>query len=1051
MRTNQPLKSRKYIFLKTTLLLLCAFVCASSTYSQINITGKISDEKGEALPGVSVILKGEYGTGTFSDVDGSYQIAVPSKNAVLQFSYLGFQPQTVAIADKTVVNVIMKETLRELDEVVVVGYGVQKKIHLTGSVSQVNSEELIRAPMTNLSNMMTGKLPGLTSVQASGIPGGDQTNLLIRGAATFGNASPLLLVDGVEVMLNTVNPNDVESVTILKDAAASAVYGFKGANGVILVTTKRGKEGKTKISYDGSATFSFNTRFPKFLNGPDYIYWFDKGREMDGLPRRYDADTQSKVQAGYDPDGVYGNTDWFDLLFKDYGFTQKHNVSVSGGNESTKYFTSLSLMDQDGIVNNVNYKIYNVRSNLDTKITNNLIFTLNLAGLYEQRDWPGISLGAQSYGNPIGQAMFAGPIINTTYNGLPMAWISSGGETQNPIAAIDKSGFQRKDRKQFEGNTMLAYSVPQIKGLKLSMFAAYTAGYTLDDGFLDSYKTSAYNPGTHQITEMVASGTSEGTYTKSSSSGSMLMLRPSIEYNRTFDNRHTVGALLLYEQRESRTNTMTAQKKGYYFSDPIDLSQGAEIVANSTSGSHGNTAYAGYVGRLNYVYNNKYLAEFSFRADGSYKFRKADRWGFFPAMSLGWTISEEDFIKESVPQINVLKLRGSMGVLGDDYVDPFLHRKFFQLSKDPNYIFGETAGTKPYQSIYTTSSVPSYVTWSKTRSYNIGFETTMWEGLLGFELDLFYKYTYDLLEKTNNVYPSSLGGFFSGMANTGRVDNRGLEVTVRHRNKVSGIDYHFDGTFAWAKNRVLSRVESPGTPWYQSAIGNPIGQLYGYRAIGLYQTQEQLDNRPTGPGGTQNLGDLMYEDINGDGKISLDGDVVKIGNSSNIPQINFSFNMGASYKNFDVAALWQGIAIADIALSYKTNGVPDNTMFTRPFYGGGNATYYMVEGAWTPENAANAKYPRLSTQWNGNNGWPSSWWIVDGSYLRLKNAQIGYTVPQSALKRMGKGISGLRIFLAGTNLLTFSSFEYVDPEMVNVNNGYYPQQKTYSVGLNLTF
>lgn len=1010
------------------------------------VSGRIADQKNEPLIGVAIQ---EIGTnnGTISDIDGNFNLSV-APDAVLRFSYLGFKPLERPVDGQTIINVILVESVAGLDEVVVVGYGVQQRKHLTGAVAQIESEDLVRSPMSNVSQMLTGKLPGLTSVQSSGIPGNDQTNLLVRGISSFGNASPLLIVDGVERMLNTINPNDVESVTILKDAAASAVYGIRGANGVILITTKRGSESKTHIAYDGSATFSFNTRFPKFLDGPSFIYWFDKAREMDGLPRLYDADVQSKVLNNYDPDGIYGNTDWVDELFKDYGFAHQHNLSVRGGNEKIKHYTSLGFLDQDGIVDNVSYKRYNIRSNIDTKITNNLTFSLNLNGFYEDRQWPGISLSPGAYLNPIHQALLAGPILRQYDNdGLPLGWLSSGTDTQNPVASVNQGGFSKMDRKQFEGLGKLEYSVPQVEGLKIALEAAYYTSQTNNDNYLATYKVRAYNRDSKTTYITDAAGTGSGSFNKSSSSGSELMIRPSISYNNTFD-KHTVGALFIYEQSESNGSTMTAGRKGYPLSFPIDINTGTGEYT-TPSGSHSKGAEIGYVGRLNYAYDDRFLAEFSFRVDGSYKFIEDKRWGFFPSLSLGWNISQEKFMQAALPDINILKIRGSVGELGNDSdIGALMFRRTYEVTKGFNYAFGNPI--TPQGSVYTKNAVPSIVTWSRTRSSNIGFELTAWEGLLSVEFDWFYKYTYDLLESISGSYPPSIGGYYQNNFNSGRVDNRGFEIVLKHRNKVGQVSYDVTGNLAWARNRVLSRHQSDGLPSYRNAIGNPVTQIYGYRAIGLYQTQEQIDNRPTGPGGVQRLGDLMYEDINGDGVIDVTNDFVKIGRATT-PELTFSFVTNVSYKNFDLYALWQGAAICDIVLSHTSNSVYDNTMYTRPFYGGGNAPYYLVEGAWTDENTTDAKYPRLSTQWNSNNGWPSSWWVVDGAYLRLKSAQLGYTVPGSFLKKSKTGLEQCRIYVSGTNLLTFNSFKYVDPEMTNVNNGYYPQQRTVSVGVNLTF
>ena len=1010
-----------------------------------NISGVIVDQAGEAIIGANVSVKGTT-NGAITDLDGKYLLKVPNEKVTLVFSYIGYEKQEIALNGRTVLKVILKENVKTTDEVVIVGYGTQKKKFLIGSVSQVGSKELNVSPMTNLSNMMTGKLPGLTSVQRTGIPGNDQTTLAIRGLSTFLDSSPLVLVDGVERMINTVNPNDVENISILKDAATSAVYGVKAANGVILVTTKKGASGKAKISYDGSVTVQKNTAFPKFLNGPDYIYWYNKASNMDGYGPTYNADIQTKVMNNYDPEGKYANTDWIDALFKDHGLTQQHNVSASGGSENIKYYASLGIMDQKGIIENTSYKRYNVRSNIDGNITKELSFQLNLAGFFEKRHWPGISMSPEAYQNPIQQAIYALPIIPIYYQDEYTAWFN-GTTTQSPISTIRNSGYNNRDRHQFEGSARFTYDFSKIKGLKASVFLSYDASNTNDNNFLAPYSVMAYDKSTAQYSLMSASGTNIGSFSKSASSGDGFMVRPSIEYHNTF-GKHDVSGLLLYEQFQSTGSTMTGSMNGYRFSYPVDLSLGTKASSTPVSGGHDEAATIGYVGRFSYAYSKKYLAEMSFRKDGSYKFAKDKRWGFFPSAALGWVLSEENFIKETLPQINLLKVRASMGELGSDNTSAFLHRSMFSLSSDPVYVFGTNYSS--YYGLSSTNPVTSSLTWSKTRSYNVGFDLNMWNGLLGVEFDWFYKVTSAIQEGLGSSFPPSLGGNYSAMGNTGKVDNRGFELVLKHENTVGDFFYRLSGNFAWAKNRVLERNQSESTPWYRSAIGNPMGQLYGFKAIGLYQTQAQLDNRPVGPGGTQNLGDIMYEDINGDGKIDMSGDFVKIGHSS-IPEINYSFNMEFAWKGFNLSALWQGVALVNYALSSNYSyGAIDNTTFTRPFYEGGNAPYYLVEDCWTPEHT-NAKYPRLSTIANANNAWTSSWWVVNGAYLRLKNLQLGYTIPQNIVSKYFGGISSIKAYVAGTNLLTATEFTYCDPEMGINNNGYYPQQKSYSFGLNITF
>jgi len=1016
----------------------------------IKVTGKVTDSSGAFLPGVTIIVKGST-HGTITDSDSKYSLSNVPGDAILLFSFVGMKTREVAVAGRTNIDVTLSDETVNIDEIVAVGYGTQKKKYVVGSVSQIGSKELVSAPMPNVSNMLTGKLPGVTSIQRSGLPGNDQTSINIRGISTFTNSSPLILVDGVERMLNTVNPADIENVSVLKDASTSAIYGVKGGNGVILITTKKGGEGKAKISYDASGTVSLNTAFPKFLNGPDYLYWYNKASEMDGLGLAFDADTQTKVIKG-DPNGIYGNTDWTDLLFKDYGFTQQHNISATGGTDKTKYYVSAGILDQDGIINNVNYKRYNIRSNIDAAIADNFNLSLNLGGFYENRNWPGISMSPQVYMNPIEQAINAIPIIQPTYEGGYTGWSENGAIIQSPLASVENGGFQKMQRWQFEGSAKLEYDFSRIsflKGLKMGVFCSYDYANTANRNFLNSYKVMTYNKATKEMSMERASGTTEGgSYDKSMSLGYSYTLRPTIEYSRLF-GKHNLNTILLLEENKSDGSTMTGRRSGYMFSDPIDITWGTTYPSGTVpvSGSLSHSSSRGYAGRVSYGFDNRYLAEFTFRYDGTYIFAPENRWGFFPSVALGWVISEEKFFKElNTGNINYLKIKASYGESGSNDIDPYLWTSSYGLTSSPSYVFGGNATT----SVYTLNSIISDLTWSRVQSYNIGLDLNMWNGLLGMEFDYFYKVTSDILETQGGDMPLSLGGNYSSVANSGKVDNRGFELLLKHNNKINGDwNYSLVGSLAWAKNKVLSRQISEGTPWNRNEIGRSIGIIYGYEAIGLYQTQAQLDNSPAAPSGTKNLGDLIYKDVNGDGRIDQN-DFVKIGRGT-MPQLNFSLSMNTSYKNFYLNALWQGVALCDYQLSAAySSGIYDNTAFTRPFYNNGNAPYYLVEDTWTAENT-NAKYPRLSTIANGNNAWPSSWWVVDGSYLRLKNLQLGYSLPSSLLSRWNIGLSRLNVYVSGTNLLTFSNFKYVDPEMPSVNNGYYPQQKTYSMGLNVTF
>lgn len=1007
-------------------------------------SGKVTDSQGKPLPGVTISLKGT-NVETSTDNAGYFELkAVPGQ--ILRISMLGYKKQEYTLGQDLSVTIRLETDVSDLEEVVVVGYGTQKRVHMTGAVSQVTAKELTRAPMQNLSNMLTGKVPGLTSIQSSGKPGADGTALYVRGLNSFaGSNGPMILVDGVPRPIDYINPNDVESISVLKDASA-AIYGVQGANGVILITTKKGNSGATKIFYDGANVITQNTAMPEFLNASEYMYWNNKAKEMDGLTPLWDAGIQNKVMNN-DPTSIYGETDWLKKIFRT-GITKQHNVSASGGNDKSTYFASLGVMDQEGTLKNTAYTRYNVRSNIDFQVANNLRLTSNLSGMFSKRNWPGTAIDNQGEFNPIRQAMTSIPIIKDEFNGLPTAWNGSL-YNSNGYAALMESGFIKQKRWVMDTNFKLEYNFSDLadflKNLKLSMFGSYNYSNTADASYSKFYELYSLNS-TLNTGVVGASGFSpDNTFSKSASWGDFYLWRPQIDYSREFNN-HYIGATFLFETKKSFSETMTGTKRGYVTDNPVDLSLGSTFATTPVSGSHGYSGgQASYVGRVNYGYSGKYLAEAAFRYDGSYIFAPGNQWGFFPSTSIGWVVSKENFFANAFPQVELLKVRASYGRSGNDAVSPFQHNSLFGLAINSMVLGGEAVSqfysTSPY--LYRN------LRWATTDNFNVGLDVDLWGKKLGIEVDVFYKLTKDILESQGGNYPSSLGGYYPAFKNSGKVENKGLEVVLKHANQLGqSWNYALKGSFAFAKNRVLSRIIPDNRPNYRAVIGESMGARYGYRALGLFQSVEEIDQYPSAPSGFLRVGDLKYEDINGDGMISSEFDFVKTGYGQ-VPEINFALNMDVSYKNFFLSMLWQGASRVDYELSgVYDSGVMASTMYTAAFSGNGNTPAYLVNEAWTPENT-DARYPRLSTVSNGNNAWSSSWWVVDGSYLRLKNVNFGYDVPAHFLSKTP--FNRINVFIAGTNLWSLSHFKYVDPESPSVSNGYYPQQKTYSFGLNLTF
>ena len=1013
------------------------------------ITGTVKDPNGISIPGVSVVVKGTT-TGIVTDADGKFTLSVPADAKILVFSFVGMKTQEIVITGKTSVNIVIEEETVGLEEVVAIGYGTQRKINVTGSIMQINSKELKTATSGNLSSMLQGRLPGLITKQNSGQPGSDGASLLVRGMNTLGSNAPLVIVDGFERPFPDVNPDEIESITILKDATSAAVYGVRAGNGVILVTTKRGTNQKPTISVNSSVALSMNTNFPKFLNGPDYAYWFNKAQELDGVPegssnRWFTQDDIDRITNG-DPQGIFGNTDWLDLLFKDYAPIYTNNISLNGGNDNVKYFVSLGSFNQNGIIDRTGYDRYNVRSNIDAQVLKNLSASFNLAISQSETKEPGLSAGmGNSYASIFSQALMSFPFLPAySASGMPIGSFNPGNGNQNPLAARDFSGEQNNRSNRFQGSVSLKYDIPFVKGLNVKVNLGYDKGYSLKKTVLLPYLLYVYNVSTREYGETYARHTKSGEATINQwfSDSWTSTAQTSLNYDNKF-GKHSLGALFLYEGVTTNGTSMSAGRKNFPIMDIMDLTYGEEVIDNLVKGGHSNFQRAGYVTRVNYAFDDRYLFEFTGRIDGSARLPQHNRWGFFPGVALGWRISNEPFFKDNISFVDNLKLRLSVGKLGNDNIGSNAYIRTMSMGANPVAMIGNNLSRS-----LNVDRVPNdNIKWETTTSYNIGLEANLWNGLLGIEADAFYMVTKDILQVQGGLMPPSMGGYYPTYLNSGTVDNRGYELALTHHNKVGQVNYNIRGNVSFARNKVIETTEDANVPSYLRKTGKPMNQKYGFVAEGLFQTQEEVDNSPVH--GPTLPGDIKLKDLNGDGRITRDQDITVIGRS-NTPEMMFGMNLGAEWKAFDLSILLQGAALSDVALSglYADKGIEDNTFYTRPFYVNGNSPYYLIEESWRPDHP-DAKYPRLGIQSRTNGGKSSSWWVLDGSYLRLKNIQIGYTIPSQLTKKIN--IEKIRFYISGGNLFTLDHLPYLDPEMPDVNQGYYPQQKVIEFGINLTF
>ncbi len=1012
-----------------------------STQQSGTISGRVTDSSGAPLPGVTVMLKGTT-QGTITDVEGNYILPNVPGDGTLVFSFVGMKAQEVKVSGKTYISIEMTDETLSVDEVVVVGYGTQKKVTVTGSISSINGEQLKKAPVGNISTLLAGRLPGLVTYQSSGAPGYDDAAMYIRGRSTSGNSSPTIIVDGVQRSFNNLDPNEIADITILKDASAAAVYGVQGANGVILVTTRRGTSKAPRISYSTSLSVNKNTRFPEFLDGPQYAHYYNKAREMDGLPVVFSEADIDKITNG-DPDGIFGNTNWVDELFSNNGLTKHHNLSLEGGNEKTRYFVLVGYYDQEGSIKNYSFERYNLRSNIDTKVANNLTLRFDMAARLEKRSRPFYGTGKNDWNGLVQQAIRAHPFIPMyTVDGNPTA-ARTGSSIVNPIAGRDLAGRINRTSPVFQSNVSLTYDVPFIKGLSLNTMVGYDRDYFFEKIFNMPYKLQVFDLATKKYQEQWAPNAASGLaqLTDRFDQGERLTIQSSMTYAKSFSNGHEFKGLLLYEQSSRATNEFKAVKRDFDFTDLPELDFGKEVPkAEDISGNSGESPRAGFVGRINYSYKEKYLVELAARYDGSYKFHKDHRWGFFPAMSLAWRLSEEEFFKNALPAFDNFKLRASVGKLGNDQINEYLFLNTMKIDQNSAVIGGTLQN-----SIYTASIPNISVTWETTTTYNIGFDSQFWKGLLGIEFDWFYKKTVDILKSQSGSYPPSIGGNFPSIVNLGIVDNRGFDFSITYNKRAGNFSYGAKLNMNWARNRIIKTDDSPNAPDYVKLTGRSVDGKHGLVSLGLFKSDEEALMYPSVVAGVQG-GDIRHKDLNGDGKINYDQDRTWIG-KSNVPELVFGLNLFAGWKNFDFTALIQGGAIADIALMgfYPNVGYSD-TEFTRPFYGGGNTPLYLVQDSWTYDNPE-GKYPRLTTLSRVNNAWASTFWIKDASYARLKNVQLGYNFPKKLVRKVG--IQDLRMYVSGMNLITISGLKYLDPEAPDVNNGYYPQQMTFTMGLNL--
>lgn len=1033
------------------LTMLCALfvvLSPSMAWAQNTVRGTVVDELGEPVIGATVIVVGTQ-TGTTTDIDGKFTLQNIKKESVLQISFIGYQTITVPVNGATNLEVELKSDAEKIDEVVVVGYGVQKKASVTAAISQISGEELEKAPVGDVTNMLAGRVAGVTAVQSSGQPGADGSSIMVRGQ------SVLYIVDGVPRDINQIDPEDIESISILKDASAAAVYGLDG-NTVIIVTTKRGQKGDSTISYKGTFGVSSNANPMELLDGPGYAYWYNRALELDGKQPIFTADI---VQKMLNEEDGWGNTNWYDKVFG-VGTTMSHTISANGGNDQMNYFASLGMFDQKGNVDNFNFRRYTARANLSAKIAKNLTLEVGIAGRIQDHDQPIYSADPEAWNNVPQQAMRVHPYVpeKVTIDGVEYhSATPTASATVNPVAAYEESGSYKSRATYIQPNISLRWDLPWVEGLSAKFFASYDmtfqhtksfttpydlalAGFSYDDnGYINKLNYSVSNTYSGLGSETSLQEASYYTYYG--------ITQTSLSFDNTF-GKHRVAALALIETRDYKSNNHYGRMYDLLFENLPELNFGdGASDKRSVGGMSNRTRQVGFVARLNYDFDDRIYVELSGRYDGTYLFSgmNGSRWGFFPAASAGWRISEEEWF--GAEWVDNLKLRGGIGLTGTSAVSAYQYLTSMSIS-DGNAV---VIGGQGQQSIYTTSVANPNISWEKNLNYNIGVDATFWGGKLGVEADVFYTYKYDMLSSASGAYPPSVGGYFPAYENKNKQDVKGFDLTLSHNNRVGEFSYGVKLMGSYAKRRwLLYSGDAANAPDYQKLTGKEVGSVIGFISQGLFQSEEEILSSPTMVGKDVRVGDIKYVDRNGDGKIDYDQDRGYVG-SSVYPKFTGGLAFNAAWKGIDLNFLVQGAVGSTIALTgvYASSYVMDNTSMTKPFYHGGNSPLYLVENSWTPENTG-AYFPRLSLDSSSNNAHSSTHWYRPGDYLRLKTAQLGYTLPSQITKKAG--IRKLRVYVEGSNLFTLSHVEKynIDPEQPSVNNGYYPQQRVISVGLNIT-
>lgn len=1044
------------------LFVLVTFTCTGIWAQGNHINGMVSDSSGNAIVGASVIEKGVPSNGVNTNASGRFTITLKGNSKVLLISYVGFETQELKVGSNTNVQVVLRNATGSLADVVVVGYGKQKRITTTGAISTVSGAELRENPSASIQNTMAGKLPGFFSQQVSGRPGADGANFYIRGVSSYNNGSttPTIYVDDIEYNYDQfarLDPNEIESITILKDASATAVFGVRGANGVVIVTTRRGKIGAPQIAFRGETSLQQPNIFPKFLNSYDAATLYNQGRKNDGQTALFsDAD----LAAFRDHTDPYGHPDvnWKDVLFKKFSRQYRGNFDITGGTQSVKYFISAGYLYQDGMVKDFGSKVgvnnnyfnqrYNYRSNLDMRVTRTTDLRIDLSGNISAINTP--QVGSPNgwndvfadYGSIWTLAPWAYPMYNPDGSLGYSLWAKSPGtggtvyDVNNVIGRLTYLGYTRT----FENNMNLLATATQkldfiTKGLSLKGTLSYASNYnnpnvSMSGGEFPSY---IYDPTANTYTARNSNTYRVRRLIRGSSNGSTIRVvtsQAALNYDRNFGGKHHVYALALYLQQ---SDTRASGNSVYNF-----------IPSNFRS----------YVGRVGYDYRQKYLVEFNSAYNGSDRFSKDNRYGFFPAVSAGWNISEEGFFKKNIGFISRMKLRGSYGLVGNDKLGGFAYYYQQTYGSAGSQVFFGNPNANTSNAVYEGTLGNLLVSWEKEKKMDLGIEMGFFKNKLNATVEYFDNNRYDILTDRSGRTDSRFGSVSLAFGQTlppvnlGKVNNHGIEVELNYAGNITkDLSFTVKGTYSVAKNKIIFADEPSYKYDYQAYTGHAINTQRVYTWIGFYKDSADISKSAKPAGLTVRPGDLKYADLNGDGII--DGFDAKVQGDPNIPSTTAGLNLAVRYKGFNIGVFFQA------AMNFNVRGLAEAI---QPF----GANFQPIhQQAWTPALGDNAKFPLLSfiPGISDARAYPSTFWLIPGDYVRLKTAEVGYSLPKSWVGHLK--MKEIRIYANGYNLLTWTKLDklyQLDPEINQGTNGVggtdrtnYPPQRIYNFGISATF